>query len=564
MERIEKGIRPTPYVLIETVMGWRVFGGRNVSQMEVLYQDVRADGTYYADGSVLAGYGGLQPLSFDARVISFGNIGRNLKPKTQDLLIGYTGKQKATLSISFDNTDGYFNDMMRIEPILNQTMAVKLGYADDPFDYHISLFTGLINNVRFDSKGRFIIDAVEALTDFTEYHYLDRAGRFDNPLNTNDRLPIIYGDLSDGPNWRAPCIDTVNYVYCYAGHVVLSEAAGNDVRVFVNGLEINPVDYTFNHADPSYEYMATITFNSSAEGDLEQIDVVVGGMGKEDVGDGSGTLIENIIDIIEDLLTNVVGWGGELESTKKAVSYHLFESKAYIAAGAIVEDVDIWSILVEMSSSFLGIIYQNPSDKLVIDLDLRKWTDKRFFESNAVITTPHTEIYSANQALDSVANAMPASFAYDYYNKEYRHHTDVSTFHDELSQQVYGVRSPTPYQFKWVRDLATVQSMQDILVDRLGRPIWQLKIKDISGFNLFVELGDIVQFSARGYYEADGVELINQFFVVHGFNLDLDTLKVEWYVIDTKNCKTIPKLADGTYYADGSITAGNDRDSNIY
>jgi hypothetical protein len=558
MNRIDRGEQPTPYIIMETGMGWRAFGGRNLSDMD-MGDDNRADGEYYADGEIYAGVNSLKLLSFDARVISFGNINRTLKPKSRDLFIGYNSKEKAEISITLDNKDHYFNDLLKIEPILNKRLQLYLGYEQDPFTEHIPLFNGEISDIQFDSQGKFTISALESLSDLSEYYYLNRAGRFDNPLNTNDKLPIVYGDCSDGPNWKAPCIDTVNYVYCFAGHAVLSVANGNDIRVFVNGLEVDPIDYVFNESDSSYENMATITFASAAAG-LDEIDVVVGGKGK----DTGGVLIENIIDIIDDLLFNVVGWDGELEATKKAMSYHLFEGKSYVAAGVITDDFDVWEKLKEMTASFYGTVFLNSNNKLVIDLDLRKWNDVRFYESNAIMTTTKTEIYDAAQMLDGIVNHFPVSYAYDYYNKEFRSYTDDSAYHNLISQSTYGDRSPGRFQFYWIRELATVNSQQDVLVDRLNRPIWQLKVKDISGVNLHLELGDIIQYTAENYYSAMGDEFINQYFLIIGVDLDLDTYKINWTLVDTQSYRMFSVYADGDVYANGEYFAGDNKDITIY
>ncbi|HPZ00287.1 MAG TPA: hypothetical protein PLS28_02330 [Clostridiales bacterium] len=90
-------------------------------------------------------------------------------------------------------------------------------------------------------------------------YYLSRSGRYNNPLNTNDRLPIVYGDLTDGTsgNWILPCIDTVNHVYCYADHEVLSVADGNSVSIYKDGVLVDPGDYVFDESD-NYEFEGTI------------------------------------------------------------------------------------------------------------------------------------------------------------------------------------------------------------------------------------------------------------------------------------------------------------------
>lgn len=555
---------PTPYVLIETSMGWRVFGARHLGEMDLVYGMPYADGTYYADGSVYAGYGYLTLLSFDARVMSFGSITRTMRPKSDDLLVGYTAKEKSTVSVDLDNKDYFFNDIIQTEPILGKRLQIKIGYAEDIVTDHIFLFDGLITSFSVERDGIFSVEALEELDDLSGHHFLNRAGRFSNPRNTNDRLPIVYGDCSDGTsgNWIAPCIDTVNDVYCFAGHAVQSVADGNSIHVYINDLEIDPAEYTFSESNASYDNMATVTLLTASGTDVGTSDIVVAGKGK-DTG-SSGTLMENIIDIMEDLLSVEVGWSGTLEPTAKAMSRSLFEGKSYIAGGVITDDFDIWEELKRMAQSFLGNLYLNGENELVVVLDIRKWNDAAYYETQSVMSVHKAEVKQAKQTLDGIVNHIPGSYAYDYYRAQFRSHTDSSSLQDTISQQTYGDRNPGYYRFYYCRDLASVQSMQDILVDKLKSPIWQIQVRDISAENLFLELGDIIQFSAQNIYEPDGAEMINQYFAIVGITLDVDSYNMQFDLIDTGNFKTEAYLADGTYYADGSIYAGNSRDTTLY
>ena len=196
--------------------------------------------------------------------------------------------------------------------------------------------------------------------------YLPRAGRYQNPQNTNDRLPIVYGDLTDGTEgvWRLPCIDTLNFVFGFAAHPVLSAAAGNSISVYADGDPVDPGDYVFSHAN-DYEgkgAIATVTFNA-APGVRA---ITARGKGKDD----SGTLVENVIDQIVDFLAVECGFDSELiEDTARCTARSKFEGQNYKAAGVIAEDREIWETVTQMIGSFLGSAYLNGTGKLAFSID---------------------------------------------------------------------------------------------------------------------------------------------------------------------------------------------------
>jgi len=196
--------------------------------------------------------------------------------------------------------------------------------------------------------------------------YLPRAGRYSNAKSANDPLPLVYGDLTDGSEgiWVLPCIDTVNFVYCYAGHAVQSIAEGNSINIYADGVLVDPANYSFNESI-DYEgkgLIATIAFT------VDQANTVIAARGKGKVS--AGVLMENIIDMVDDFLTVEGGFDPSVfEATFKAQARAKFEAQGYKAAGIIQEDDSFWDIIIEMMGSFLGSAYRNGSGQLVLDID---------------------------------------------------------------------------------------------------------------------------------------------------------------------------------------------------
>jgi len=264
---VESGKVPAPYLIIDTPLGYRVYGLKDVSNLDAL-------GTDYFD--------------FKGRIISLSGLTRSIQPSTSTIIGSYSQKQLQVLTVVLDDADSYFRKLFQIDPFLGQSATLYTGFLDDATTDHIALFSGQITKVEGNDK-EVRLSIEEKSSVFDNLFSLKRAGRFDNPLNTNDRLPIVYGDMTTGSEgvWKANYIDTVNFVYCYAGHEVLSNGNGNDITVYVDGVEDWP---KFDESNSSYEDMATIDFGFY--GDLFSEDCsAFGSWADHDSGDGVSTQV---------------------------------------------------------------------------------------------------------------------------------------------------------------------------------------------------------------------------------------------------------------------------------
>ena len=316
-------------------------------------------------------------------------------------------------------------------------------------------------------------------TKLTDTFYLKRAGRYAAPLNSADRLPVVYGDLTDGTLgvWTLPEIDTANYVFAFAGHEVLSVANGNSISIYENDLLLDPAMYTFNEAN-NYEglgVIATIDFTTPKTGSI----ITARGMGKP-TASGGATLMENIVDIIYDLMTVENDWtAANFEGTAKARAAQLFTAQSYKAAGAIVENAVLWDIVTDMLSSFLGSAWLDGNGKLVLDIDTN--TIAYEYGQNAIFSRADAELTDAIQRLANIINQCPCNYSYNYVAGEFKKQTNDTAHADAISQGIYGVREPnTPYQFYWCRDLTSVQTVQDLIVAKFKDPLYEITIQDAS------------------------------------------------------------------------------------
>ena len=400
-------------------------------------------------------------------------------------------------------------------------------------------------------------------TKLTDTFYLKRAGRYAAPLNSADRLPVVYGDLTDGTLgvWTLPEIDTANYVFAFAGHEVLSVANGNSIAIYENDLLLDPAMYTFNEAN-NYEglgVIATIDFTTPKTGSI----ITARGMGKPTTS-GGATLMENIVDIIYDLMTVENDWtAANFEGTAKARASQLFTAQSYKAAGAIVEDAVLWDIVTDMLSSFLGSAWLDGNGKLVLDIDTN--TIAYEYGQNAIFSRADAELTDAIQRLANIINQCPCNYSYNYVAGEFKKQTNDTAHADAISQGIYGVREPnTPYQFYWCRDLTSVQTVQDLIVAKFKDPLYEITIQDASPKHYDVDVGAIIIFSAESLYGKDGNPLRNHFWRVLSVQPDLQSMTAKVRTLQTEYYLTAGYLADGTYLADGSIFAGSNRDMTIF
>jgi len=369
---------------------------------------------------------------------------------------------------------------------------------------------------------------------------------------------MVYGDVTDGDtgNWQAYCIDTVNFVYAFAGHAVLSVANGNTVKVYQDDVLVAS-GYTFDESNDyeSQGIIATITFTT----DQGNATITVSGCG---IASGS-VLLENGIDLINDLLITRAGFSSAIfDATAKATARSIFDSQGYFAAGVITQDVKIWDLIQQMLGSFLGSAWISGAGTLIIRID------DGTLRHVAAEPIPPAEVegVTAELSIDDLINACPCSYGYDYVKNEYRHHTDDTDAADIASQEIYGVRKPAePKQFPWCRNLNSVAAVQAIVVAKLSQPTWRLEFTDRTMKRLHLDTGDAAILSLPMLYDRlTGQTQLNQYYLLHSQKPDFSKGKIAFAAIDTGVFMTIGWKGDGTVLGDGSRKGGMDRDTTRY
>ncbi|MBW2052934.1 MAG: hypothetical protein JRI85_11945 [Deltaproteobacteria bacterium] len=368
-------------------------------------------------------------------------------------------------------------------------------------------------------------------TDLNKLYVPRRASVFDYPLNENDILPVVYGDLTvssgiQGGSWVLPCIDTSNHVYCFADHPVLSVADGNSVSIYADGELAAPGYYVFNEADTAYGSIATVTF-TSAQGSKR---ISARGKGKADPN-YSQNLLYNLIDIAEDFLTGQNNYDPEMfEPLAKVRARSAFVGESYQTAGVIDQEINVWTLLKEMMGSFLGSVYKNSTGKLVFEVDTNQIPDSQA----PIIPISDIRFKSAEQRLDDVVNKITVKYKFNFVVRDFI--SEVSNS-DTLSRDIYGDRSLTLFS-RWCADQASAANVADILLRKFNHPTWRISFQDMTLKRAHLDVGDFVVAAFPYIYGGDKKTMINQICKIVENRPKVNQGQVEFTVLDTDQYMT--------------------------
>lgn len=124
---LEDGKSPVIYCVIDTHMGKRVYGSKELT-------------------CTIS-----SALEKTARVISYGSFERTIMPRKDDVLTAYSGKQLQHGTVHLDNADRYFSRMIAKEPFLGRTLSIYIGLESDASTSHKSIFSGKVSEVAIGS-----------------------------------------------------------------------------------------------------------------------------------------------------------------------------------------------------------------------------------------------------------------------------------------------------------------------------------------------------------------------------------------------------------------------------
>lgn len=385
---------------------------------------------------------------------------------------------------------------------------------------------------------------------------------YSNPGDNQQNLilPLPYGDLtenSDSGVWVCPQIG--EKVYCAAGWPVLSVANGNVVSVYVDGV-LQSSGYTFDESN-NYESqgnIAIITF-SADQGDAT---VSVRMKGKE-TSEGSGVLITNPIDVIEDwmdycsnLLTGAV-WEKDNYTFTKAKA--LADSYNYTCAGVIQSNNTLGFWIQSILNSFVGWFQFSSTGALKVFLRevVTVSSVQEFFDEYEAIQL------DVSKDLGNVLNRIIINYAVCYAKidrrfkeggeSSYFRTADETTGSDTASIKRYGVKLPEPFNFDWTRKTMGVELAQSILLGMYNTPEFVVRYTGQDFKWVPLELNDQVQGTISLVRDSDNEVVEDVVYELREKTQNLDDFTTS-FVIQSLTFIDLAEglLYDGEFYFDGS------------
>lgn len=363
-------------------------------------------------------------------------------------------------------------------------------------------------------------------TDLSKTYTPRQASEFTNPLNGNDPLPLVYGDLTmasgiAGGHWTLPAIDTTAYVYCYADHPVLSTANGNSVTIYTDGTVIGSGYYTFNEDDAAYGNIATITFTSSQG--FKQI--TAKGKGKSDPV-SSSSLVSGIPDIVFDFLTDVNSFDPDIiEPISMARARSDFSENSYSAAGVIDSKISLWTALTQMMGSFLGSVYQDSSGLLVLGFETGQVPSSRM----PVVGVADFKFISAELRLQDLLNNLTLNYKFNHVVHDFLEKEELA---DSISAGLYGDRAMV-LPLYWCYHQPSANDVAYLLMDLYKNPTWRISFQDLSLKRSRLDVGDFLAVTIKPIYGLDKNPMVNQICKISEVRARLDKGIVGFVVQDT-------------------------------
>ena len=388
---------------------------------------------------------------------------------------------------------------------------------------------------------------------------IGRASKYAAPEFEDQSLPLIYGDLTvpsrrDAGVYALPKIDSIEGgVYCVAGHEIMG-----GVTLFDDDGRIGPGDYALELA-PNYQsrgVIATAAFTAPPKGRVSGIC-----KGRKNAG---GALIENPVEIVHDLMTNVWGFT-EQDLDMQALSRAAADAKAlgYRAGGIILDDHAPADVLTAILGDFLGRYEIDPFGRLKIRIIGEE--SSKLSPQKVMPRFGHSRI-TAEFARDTVINQVPVFYARDYMSGRFIRHDDGSAVRNTSSQRLFGVRRPpqSPLRLEWIRSEGVAATVQSRIVERCHEPTRIITIEDDSLRALEIEPDDYVAFSAPWMRSEKLEPLVNQIGEVIEVNYDLAEQSMEFKIRDTGFFLTISHPLDGSRTFEGGRLLGAERDAATY
>jgi len=365
-------------------------------------------------------------------------------------------------NVQLINQDGYFDSFID-QTLFGQECRIKLGGTEIDYTEYKTLYTGYVKSfvTSNDVFSIMVGDIKDRIGRTLPISYYDTTTYPDiNDDNANKPIPIAYGYIRNAPvictnedeaggpaNYDFKLCDTTY-------HSVVDSAP----TVYVNGT---------SKAIANWD-AATATFNISNANYSPGDDVTADFQGYDDSAgkDGSGSLIEDGLDIIADIMENYCSYTYNSDNfdTTEWESYTSYDNQIFVNSNTkISEIIDV------ISRGELGVlVMEGPGT----------WTFKKIDDGAAKsIEIWKDEIFLPIKREDNgdvYLTSATVKYNKDYYDGEYQEYTDNTDESTIFAE--YGVYKNKEFE-TYLDDFADVQALAGDIMDEYGeiKPIFSIK-----------------------------------------------------------------------------------------
>ncbi len=535
MDNISNRIWPTPLLVIKAA-GNRVYSNRDVS-------DITASVFGPAEDPV---------ISFENRVITFGQITKKVFDFTQTIVQGFNKKTLQIATVVLNNSDYEISVLIDRERWHNRSLQIYLAYADSTAK--LKIFEGVIQDIAYSlDRGTVTLKATE-----TGYDQIYRPNTINNLstalgtdlgiVNPEASLPLVYGQVDNtalpgGGAWEAPAVAKsaapTGMIFVYAGHEVLSTVAGNEISVWADKEKIST--WIFRSSDTRFNIkpIATVDIRSTlADVDARNINqLTVRGSGKVS-SVASTVLIENLIDIMDDFITVENSSVFTFDPTNKIDAQAFLDSTHFTAAppaefsGVVAGPISVWAQIQEMLSGLGGSAFISSDDgelKVVVN-EFIKIPDNSLIVSRGDILD-----IKAVSRVKNVYNSIKHRHAWLPSSNQFGF-TNV-TVTNSSSINIYGTRELI-LDTKWSFTGQDAAFLKSELRFTASRPLDIIICTIANPVIMQIEPGlDYLYLTFENLIGTDGEMKINEFCKVLSIKFLLDQNKAELTVMDTNQWK---------------------------
>lgn len=525
---------------------------------------------------------------YEGRILVVSSVRRSLQ---QNLGLF----ESSVVDVLLADTDRELINLSSTSQFKGVRARLRLGELRLPLGAYETIFEGTIDDFGADNFAfRIVIrDRISTIPPKPVTGFVD-VEDFPNafPEHKGKPLPICYGTHSvtetEDPNdyrnrgaWPTVFVNVSSSerVFLIAAHAVKEI---NEVYAFVESkgsqLLTLTTDYVPYTAAPlNGQTMAFIKLTSSGFTKLTDTNGRFGALtcnvaGKESIGDGSGSLLSNPIDVLKDLLANYLG-SPEINTAMFDDASTVAHARGYVVQGGYTEEKETEEVIKELCDSFQIRIFPDRNGKIACSI----------FQPisplvNGLTVRDQWEIIRGSFQLDfesdvqgaedtQIINTVDYKYQFHWAREFYRGSGNRESLE---SIATYGAKKLV-LALPWAGDSTTAEDVARRMVQLYENPIANIRVK-VPMKGMALEITDIASVThsdaPNSGYEGRAFELMSHIFNPDNFTVDLTAKDVgsiisRSFFLDDEDLRVLSEGTAQVANGSGSIDLTGDNTTGV-